>query len=68
MHLEEYTLKVVVMSPEDWENMPDDQRERVKNLERKIKQYNAMLKTFVTKYTGKKVNHTTIEDHLENNK
>ena len=50
MHLEKATIERVIMSVEDYEAMPNDQLERVKNLERKLKQYTSMLHTFKKNY------------------
>ena len=55
MHLEKHTIERIIMSVEDFEAMPEDQLERVKNLDKKLAQYTSMLHTFKRKYY--KTNH-----------
>lgn len=40
------------MTPQEYEEMPEEQIERVMELKRKLNQYDAMLNTFISKYTG----------------
>ena len=67
MKLEETPIKRVVCTPDEWEQMPQDQKKRLMNLERKIKQYEGMLKTFVMKHTKKLPTHKKLEELLEAN-
>lgn len=65
MRLSKTEIPVVLLSPDEWEEMPEDQQERLKELERKINQYNGMMKTFVQKYSGQTMKHRTFEEMLE---
>ena len=65
MHLEPKIIQVITMSPTEYENMPEDQRERVQEIKRKDAQRDSMLTTFVTKYTGETPKHRTLDDIIK---
>ena len=68
MHLEDYTIKVVVLSPDELEDMPEEQKLRLKELGNKIDQYHGMMKTFVQNYAGESMKHRTFEEVLKTKK
>ena len=65
MRLSKTEIPVVLLSPDEWEAMPEDQQERLKELERKINQYNGMMKTFVQKYSGQTMKHRAFSEVIE---
>lgn len=66
MKLEKYTILIPVPTVEDFENMPEDQLDRLKELNRKVTNYENQVVTFISKYTGESMKHRTTEEVLNN--
>ena len=66
MHLEPKEIKLIVMTPDEYEEMPEDQIARVMELKRKLSQYDAMLATFVRKYTGGSTRRKDLDEVISN--
>ena len=49
MHYLKTTVEVPSMTFEEWENLSEEQKERLMELKRKLKQYTDMLSTFKRK-------------------
>ncbi len=68
MKLAKITIQVPEMSPSEYEDMPQEQQDRVQELKRKLEQYDGMLKTFVQKYSGQTMKHRTFEEVINSKK